>query len=202
MEIWMNTLKLEQIKKHYRLNFMVSDEFNRKDNLFSLCGLNCNLCPMFIRKECGGCFSDSPCYLTCPIAPCSVKHGNVEYCFECEEYPCEKYDGIDLHDSLISHLNQKKDMEKAKTIGIENYKAEQRLKKEILDKLLKEYDSGDKDVFFCLAVNLMEISDLNNVLDETNKVTMSMSLDEKSLFIKNSLNNCAEKNGIILKLRH
>ena len=51
-------------------------------------------------------------------------------------------------------------MEKAKTIGIENYRAEQRVKKGILDRFLNEYDNGRRDVFFCLAVNLMDADDL------------------------------------------
>ena len=140
---------------------MNSKEFKRTDNLFSLCGLNCSLCPMFVWEQCGGCFSDSPCYLTCPIAPCSVEHVGIEYCFECREYPCQLYDGIDLHDSLISHRNQLMDMEKAKRIGIEEYKREQLFKKRILNKLLNDYDDGHSDVFFCLAVNLLELDDLN-----------------------------------------
>ena len=97
----------------------MKNEFCRTDGLFSLCGLNCGLCPMQIRGECSGCFNGSTCYQSCPIAPCSVRHGNVDYCFECPEYPCKRYDGIDRHDSLISHRNQKKDLMKAKAMGID-----------------------------------------------------------------------------------
>ena len=104
---------------------------------------------MKIRGNCSGCFTDSPCYPTCPIAPCSVRHGNVEYCYQCEEYPCRRYDGIDEHDSLISHRNQKKDLAKAKTPGIETYLREQHAKQEILAHLLRMYDDGNRDVFFC-----------------------------------------------------
>ena len=107
-------------------------KFNRTDGLFSLCGLNCGLCPMKLRGQCGGCFTDSPCYPGCPIAPCSVRHGNVDYCYECPEYPCKRYDGIDRHDSLISHRNQKKDLKKAKAMGIDAYLAEQHEKVAIL----------------------------------------------------------------------
>lgn len=181
---------------------MTSNKFKRNDLLFSLCGLNCSLCPMFIRGGCTGCREGSSCYLICGFAPCSIEHGNIDYCFECEEYPCEKYDGVDLHDSLISHKNQLKDMEKAKTIGIENYRAEQREKKEILNKLLKEYDVGNMDVFFCLAVNLMEVSDLKELLNNVENSTKDMSLDEKSSFMKDALNHCAKERNIVLKLRH
>ena len=97
---------------------------------FSLCGLNCSLCPSFIRGNCTGCQEGSSCALICEIAPCSIEHGNIDYCFECGEYPCSKYDGIDKRDSLISHKNQLKDMQKAKTIGIEKYHEEQLEKKE------------------------------------------------------------------------
>ncbi len=180
---------------------MKENKFKRTDSLFSLCGLNCGLCPMSIRGECGGCFTDSPCYPTCPIAPCSVEHGNVEYCFECSEYPCKRYDGIDLHDSLISHRNQKKDLEKAKRMGIETYKEKQRTKKKIIDRLLNEYDDGRKDVFFCLAVNLLELGALNEALDMAGRLGQDASIQEKTLFVERQLYACAENRGISLELR-
>lgn len=180
---------------------MMKGEFKRSDNLFSLCGLNCSLCPMYIRGGCGGCFTDSPCYPTCPLAPCSVEHGNVEYCFECEEYPCRKYDGIDLHDSLISHRNQKKDLEKAKKIGIEAYKAQQREKKAILDRLLTECDDGRRDVFFCLAVNMLEIPDLKEILAAAENKAGGLSLSDKADFVEQRMYECAQKRNIILELR-
>ena len=92
-------------------------------------------------------------------------------------------------------------MEKAKTIGIENYREEQRVKKRILDRLLNEYDNGHRDVFLCLAVNLMEVDDLKKVLDEADKSTRDMNLAEKSDFMKDALNECAEMRNISLKLR-
>lgn len=128
---------------------MKDADFRRTDSLLTLCGLHCNLCPAFVRGECGGCFLDSPCYRICPLAPCSVEHGNVEYCFLCDEYPCKKYERFDRHDSMVLHRHIRKDMDKAKRIGIEAYKEQQREKKKILDRLLEAYDDGNKDVFFC-----------------------------------------------------
>lgn len=176
-------------------------KFSRSDSLFSLCGLNCGLCPMQIRGGCGGCFTDSPCYPTCPIAPCSVRHGNIEYCFECPEYPCARYDGIDLHDSLISHRNQKKDLEKAKRMGIEAYREEQSAKRAVLDQFLRDYDDGQKDVFFCLAVNLLELEDLSGVLAEAGQLRAEMSRHEKAAFVVQKLYDCAARRGVTLELR-
>lgn len=180
---------------------MSGNEFLRNGPLFSLCGLNCGLCPMFIRGSCPGCNKDSPCYKSCIIGPCSIEHGNIDYCFECGEYPCDKYDDVDLHDSLISHRNQKRDMEKAKRIGIENYRKEQMEKIKILNVLLKEYDIGHRDVFFCLAVNLLELNDLESILEKSDELTKDMTLEEKSDYMKQALNECGIKNNIELRLR-
>ena len=180
---------------------MKNSDFKRNDSLFSLCGLNCNLCPGFVRGNCCGCSADSPCAITCAIAPCSVKHGNVEYCFLCEKYPCDKYEGFDQHDSMVLHRNIKKDVEKAKRIGIEAYKEEQREKKKILDRLLKEYDDGKKDVFFCLAVNMLEAADLKDILKQAEKAAEAMNLSEKAEFMERQLHACAKKRNLVLELR-
>lgn len=179
----------------------MKSEFNRTDGLFSLCGLNCGLCPMQIRGECSGCFNGSTCYQTCPIAPCSVKHGNVDYCFQCSEYPCKRYDGIDRHDSLISHRNQKRDMSKAKEMGIDAYLAEQRVKKEILTRFLNDYDDGTKEVFFCLAVNMLGVEDLRSVLSQADLETGNLSRHEKAEHIEKLLRECAAVRHIPLVLR-
>lgn len=179
---------------------MKDSNFVRTDSLFSLCGLNCSLCPSFVRGNCGGCSAESPCALTCTIAPCSVKHGNVQYCFLCEEYPCKKFDRFDKHDSVVLHRNIKKDAEKAKRIGLEAYREEQREKKEILDRLLKDYDDGEKDVFFCLAVNMLELADLKDILEQAEKATGDMNSSDKAKWLELELHASAEKRGLVLEL--
>lgn len=83
--------------------------FERKNQYLSLCGLNCGLCPMFLGKHCGGCGNGNQ---SCKIGKCSLEHGKVEYCFECEQYPCEKYQHIDEYDSFITHRRRKADLDK------------------------------------------------------------------------------------------
>ena len=81
-------------------------DFTRNKSYFSLCGLNCKLCSMNLSGHCGGCGFGNQ---SCPIARCSLEHGNQEYCFQCSEYPCERYAHIDEADSFITHMNQKTD---------------------------------------------------------------------------------------------
>lgn len=91
--------------------------FERKNQLFSLCGLNCGLCPMLLGNYCGGCGNGNQ---SCRIAKCSLEHGNIEYCYECRQYPCEKYQHIDDYDSFITHKRRKADLERAKTWALSN----------------------------------------------------------------------------------
>ena len=109
--------------------------FKRQNQLFSLCGLNCGLCPMFLNKNCPGCGGGEG-NQTCKIARCSIEHDGVEYCFQCGEYPCEKYEHIDDFDSFITHRQRKADLKKAKLSGVEAYNKEQQEKVRILDILL------------------------------------------------------------------
>ena len=130
--------------------------FERSNPCLSLCGLNCLLCPMQLSGHCGGCGFGSQ---YCPIARCSLEHGKLEYCSECEEYPCRKYDHIDEWDSFVTHQNQKANLESRQCLGTERYNEEQVKRREILDRLLAEYNDGRRKTLFCLAANLLELEE-------------------------------------------
>ena len=166
--------------------------FTRKNLYFSLCGLNCKLCSMNISGHCGGCGFGNQ---SCPIARCSLEHGKQEYCFQCPEYPCEKYAGIDEFDSFITHSNQKADLKKMRKIGEEAYNAEQIEKRRILDRLLAEYNDGRKKTLFCLAVNLLPLEELRTIFDEDD---LEMSVKDRAGQMEKRLK---ERSRVELKLR-
>lgn len=173
--------------------------FERKNQLFSLCGLNCSLCPMFLGKYCGGCGNGNQ---SCRIARCSLEQGNIEYCYECKQYPCEKYEHIDDFDSFITHKNRRSDLEKAKRIGIDSYNLEQKEKAQILHHLLSNYNSGRSKSFFCVAVNLLDLSDIQEVLNQVkdNSDLLSMPFKERCLYVVNAFQEVADRKNIVLKL--
>lgn len=173
--------------------------FERQNQLFSLCGLNCGLCPMFLGKHCDGCGNGNQ---SCKIAKCSLEHGKIEYCFACENYPCEKYEHIDEYDSFITHRRQKADLEKAKCIGIEKYNLEQLEKAEILSHLLSDYNDGRRKTFFCVAVNLLELSELREAMDrlQSNEELSSMSMKERGLYAAGVFQKIADRRNVKLKL--
>mgnify|MGYP001025535236 FL=1 len=172
--------------------------FTRGNSLFSLCGLNCGLCSMRLGGHCGGCGFGNQ---TCPLTKCSIEHGAIEYCFQCGEYPCEKYDRIDAYDSFITHQRRKSDLQKAQQIGIENYTAEQVKKTKILNNLLDCYNDGRKKTLFCVAVNLLELDELAEVVKQADTETQGMPIKEKAAFISSLLQLCAANKGIELKLK-
>ena len=66
---------------------------NRSAELAS-CGVYCGACPSF-KKTCLGCPSESQAQKRrskwgCKIRKCCYETQGLDYCIECEEYPCAK----------------------------------------------------------------------------------------------------------------
>jgi hypothetical protein len=174
--------------------------FERKNPLFSLCGLNCGLCSMHLGGHCAGCGYGNA---SCKIARCSMEHGRPEYCFQCAEYPCPKYEAIDAYDSFITHKNQKADLQKAARIGIDAYNAEQTEKVGLLNELLSRYNAGREKTLYCLAVNLLAAEEIKGVLEKAESAPgwSELPLKEQAASIAGLLRELAEKKHIELKLR-
>jgi len=126
----------------------------------------------------------------------------MEYCFQCAEYPCKKYDAADLTDSFITHRNQYKDFAKAKAIGLDAYEEALNKKIDILRDLLESYDDGRRKSFFCVAVNLLEVHDIENVTEQlAGEVRTGMPQREKAAIAARLFQAMAEERNIDLKLR-
>lgn len=150
---------------------------------------------MHLGGHCGGCGFGNQ---SCPIARCSLEHGGYEYCHECPEYPCGRYEHIDEKDSFITHRNQKRNLAKVRQIGVEAYNTEQAEKLQILEKLLTDYNDGRKKTLFCTAVNLMELGDLKAVLAQAEADYADAPLKEKASAIAKLLQ---QRSSVDLKLR-
>lgn len=170
--------------------------FSRKDQLFSLCGLNCGLCTMRLGGHCGGCGNGNQ---SCKIARCSLEHGGVEYCGECPLYPCEKYEKIDEYDSFITHRNRTADMEKLRNLGADRYRAEQEEKVRLLEYLLSTCNDGRRKTLFCLAVNLLELSEVRAVVDQLMASELP-TVKERAVYAAALLQKAADTRGISLRL--
>ena len=136
-------------------------DFHRDNPLFSLCGLNCGLCQLYVGQYCPGCGGDGG--RTCAIARCSMAHGDLPYCFMCNEYPCARYEGFGAYDSILPCRNRAQDIARAKQIGAAAYTAELREKMDVLHRLLTHYNDGRRKSFYLTAVYLLALPDVQAV---------------------------------------
>ena len=106
-------------------------------------------------------------------------------------------------DSFMTHKNQKRELAKARQIGIEAYNREQQEKIAILNYLLTDFNDGRKKTLYCVAVNLLELQDIQSVMEQisTEKNIDTMSIQEKSALVAALLKKVASERGIELKLR-
>lgn len=138
----------------------------------------------------------------CGIRKCAAEHGGVEFCFQCSEYPCERYETVSEYDSFISYRNVLNDFAKAAEDGIEAYQAELNEKVEILQLLLENYNDGRRKTFFCQAVNLLELADIKMVLGQLeDQIKPRMTMKEKGAGAAALFQAMADERGISLKLR-
>lgn len=174
--------------------------FVRENQLLSLCGLNCGLCPMKLDGYCLGCGGGDG-NQSCAIARCSIKR-EVEYCFQCSEYPCQNYQNFDRYDSFITHQRRAQDFVTVQQIGIAVYCAEQKEKIVLLRRLLEHYNDGRRKRFYCMAVNLLELSQLQAILQQLEREAEQheASLKERAAAAAALLQKAAAEKGITLKL--
>ncbi len=177
------------------------NNFNRSNLKFSLCGLNCGLCTMHVDNYCPGCGGGAG-NQPCAIARCSLQHDGVEFCYLCHEYPCEKYAGIDMFDSFITHCNQLKDFKKVIKIGLDTYMSELAEKMELLKFLLANFNDGRRKSFFCLAVNLLELQDVKSIVKEisANADSENLTIKEKAALAAELFQALAARRNIVLRL--
>jgi len=187
---------------HYKLGVFKIKDFNRTNLSFSLCGLNCGLCPMRLGGHCPGCGGGAG-NQSCTIAKCSLQHDKVEYCFLCPKYPCQRYEGIEEYDSFITHQRQLRDIAKAQDMGIDAYNEEQVKKAEILQTLLSDYNDGRKKTFYCVAINLLPLKDIEHVINQVvyNRDLNNLTIKERAEHIVSLFQKLAIKHGVVLRLR-
>ena len=178
----------------------------RKSPLFSACGLNCGLCPRFYTagtSKCPGCSGEDFLlkHPKCGVLSCSRRKG-IEFCFECEEFPCRKYDGADESDSFISHFRQFADLNKAKRIGTDDYMNELNEKISMLKNLLENFDDGRRRSFFCTAVSLLDLRDIKKIVKQAETETYpAQPAKERAAAAVRLFSETAQSCGISLKLR-
>lgn len=183
-------------------------EYIRAYPLFSLCGLNCGLCPRYHTEgesKCPGC--GGPAFHlkhpSCAVITCSRKHGGIEYCCQCEAFPCPRYEKSGNLDSFISYRNVLSDLRRVRQEGLDAYRDELDEKVAILQKLIEDYNDGRRKSFYCHAVNLLPLQNLREVMEAISfeMKGQERAVKEKADRVADLLEAKAKENQIDLKLR-
>ena len=175
--------------------------FIREELRFSLCGLNCALCPMELGGYCPGCGGGEG-NQSCALARCSLEQGGLQFCLDCPEYPCPRYDGFDEADSFVPHSRRKQDLARARELGLEAYLAETEEKRSILEALLKDYNDGRRKSLFTTAAYLLHLEELRSVMTslESRQELAEQPVKERAGAAAELLQKAAERRGLSLKL--
>jgi hypothetical protein len=177
-------------------------DFQRDDLAFSLCGLNCCLCPMRLGGYCPGCGGGAG-NQSCAIARCSLQHGGVAHCFLCPKFPCSRYEACESRDSFITHQRQLRDIARAQEIGLSAYRAELEQKAATLRTLLDQYNDGRRKTFYCVVANLLPLIDLEQAMQQVieDPTFGSLPIQEKAGRLAAAFEERAARHGLVLKLR-
>jgi hypothetical protein len=137
------------------------------------------------------------------VISCARRHGEVQFCYLCAEYPCKKYyDSEKIRDSFITKQRQLAGFEKAREIGLEAYRVELGEKMGTLQRLQDGFDDGQRKNFYCLAINLLELADIKDVMV---RIDAGISPDavpkEKAVAAIRLFREMADKRGVLLELR-
>jgi hypothetical protein len=183
--------------------------YTRKNPDFSLCGLNCALCPNFHihtdgKFKCPGCggenfFEKHP---SCAIITCSKKHNDIDFCFNCEEYPCKRYLEPSEKDSFITYKNREINIKSAAE-DLNRYLDELGKKKSILCELLGNYNDGRMKNYYCIAVNLIPVLELKKIMENIRNMDCDKNIEKKrrTKIVRNIFDEVTNKLKIEIKLR-
>ncbi|MFQ8639811.1 MAG: DUF3795 domain-containing protein [Acutalibacteraceae bacterium] len=172
--------------------------FARTDLDFSLCGLNCGLCPMRLDGYCPGCGGGAG-NQSCKIARCAMERGSPAYCFQCADFPCGLLGLDEPYDMVVTRRNQRADLKRAAEIGPAAYAQEQREKAALLRELLENYNDGRRKSLFCTAVNLLPLDDLRRLLADL--PAEAIERKDRAAAAAARLTAMGSARGIELKLR-
>jgi len=177
----------------------------KKHETIGACGIDCGLCPRFYTQgtsACPGCgglnFKEK--HPSCGVLTCAIKNG-FETCAECKDLPCARLTGETAgSDSFVTHRKMLSNLENIKTDGIGHFIERQKIRIDILNDFLTNYDDGRAKSFFCQTCALLPIDNLQKIHKETKKMVENVNLKGKSKFVKKVITEVADSLDIDLKL--
>jgi hypothetical protein len=174
-----------------------------------ICGLSCRLCPAYYREtksKCPGCKSEYRMGAACPFHKCALKKKGIEFCGFCEENKtCGKWSKHremgKKSDSILCYQKVEDNIAFIQKNGIAEFEKQQKTREQLLREMLAEFNEGRSKTLYCIAATVLEIGELEKVLNEARAKMKGLGIKEKSEKMHSLLNEIANKNNYLLKLR-
>ncbi|MFX4263637.1 DUF3795 domain-containing protein [Pelotomaculum propionicicum] len=174
-----------------------------------ICGLSCQLCPMYhtdSNSRCEGCKSESRMTLGCPFITCAIKKKEIEFCWECKDsINCEKWrkhrEAGGKFDSFKCYQKLEEDINCIQENGFEEYKKLQNIREEILRDMLSNFNEGRSKSYYCIAVTVMKVEELKQALIRAKENSYGFDIKSKSKVLHAILDETAKQEGYYLRLR-
>jgi hypothetical protein len=172
------------------------------------CGIDCGLCPRFHTKgdsACPGCgglnFKEK--HPSCGFLTCCAIKKQLEVCSDCIDYPCNRFDSEGKgYDSFVTHKKVFTNLDMIKSIGIERFIDQQKIRIDILNNFIANYDDGRSKSFFCISCALLPLDKLQDTQRLINSLSDTINIKEKNKRLKESLQLIADNSHIELKLNN
>jgi hypothetical protein len=104
-------------------------------SLIAPCGINCSVCRGHLKakNKCPGCRATDTCKpksrIACSIKTCQVfNSGKVNYCFECESFPCRNLEQLDKRYRTKYGMSVIENLLSIKTSGIRKFLKEEKVR--------------------------------------------------------------------------
>ncbi|MEL7562680.1 DUF3795 domain-containing protein [Dehalogenimonas sp. 4OHTPN] len=174
------------------------------------CGLDCGLCPRYHTdgpSRCPGCAAEAYISPGCSVQRCCVKEHHMECCAECPETQgCARLDRVfkaaATADSFISYLPVPANHRRIRETGISKFARMQEERAAFLAELLATYNDGRSKGFFCLAVQLLALDELQSVLGNlSDDLSRISEMKGRTTLLRQAFSELASQKGLTLKLR-
>ena len=100
----------------------------------------------------------------------------------------------------MPHSRRASDLDRAREVGLDAYIDELHAKRAILDQLLTNYNDGRRKTFYCAAVYLLPLEDLQSVVAKLEDQP-ECSVKERAAVAVKLLQGAADGHGVCLKLK-
>jgi hypothetical protein len=106
-----------------------------KNILIAPCGMNCSICMAYLRVKntCPGCRlfnKNEPVTITkCKIKNCAtLKKSKSKFCFECEEFPCDKLKHLDKRYRTKYNMSMIENLGIIKKLGLREFMKNEKIR--------------------------------------------------------------------------